>query len=110
MGMPSSELGGVVAAWCRSSSVSARQIARAAGVNLSTVYRIMADGEKYRSRGSALKKICKIANIDLNHRANARGQKLPKELTDAMLQIWDGTPGHAKRIIRSIYALARALR
>jgi len=79
------------------------KLAKDAGVNQSTISRAL--HSKGRSRHSGgLVKLCIFANIPLtlSHEAPLPDPSTSPELMEALAQVWDGSPNHAKAIARII--------
>lgn len=97
------ELVAALQEWHAATGLPYKEIARRAKVNLSTVYRVLSEAAAPEKAGSGIKKLCKTAKISLY--ASAPPEQLPKTLTDALLTVWDGSAGHAKRLATAIVAI-----
>lgn len=97
------ELVAALQEWQAVTGHSYKEIARKAKVDLSTVYRVLSEEASPEKAGSGIKKLCKIAKISLY--TSAPPGQLPKTLTDALLTVWDGSTGHAKRLATAIVAI-----
>ena len=107
MDRPVHEVVDDVRSWRQQCGLSNKEIARLAGINHSTVYRIL-EGYSPRLRyGPALRSICKLANISTK---KARSTSVPPEITEVVLQCWDGTEAHANRIAKAVAVLSDLLR
>lgn len=89
-------------AWIRKSGLPHKELAIKAGIDVASIYRLMDDSGVRVKYGSALKQICRIADIQLEI---VRQERLPRELQLAVLDAWDGTPAHARRLAGAIRAL-----
>jgi len=88
--------------WAHDSGFSYAFIAKSAGVNLSTVYRILDPAADHKRVGSAMKAICKFAEIDIHVSTTS---EVPAVLRSAVLDAWDGSDHHAMGLARAIRAI-----
>jgi hypothetical protein len=105
---PIEEVVAELRAWHRTAGLSHEEIANGAGVDISSVYRLFGD-DQHRSRyGSALKAVCKFAEIaTAGHRQAA---DVPLVVREAVLRTWDGTAEHANRLASAITAVGELIR
>lgn len=105
---PIEEVVAELLAWQRKAGLSHEEIANGAGVDISSVYRLFGD-DQHRSRyGSALKAVCKFAEIGTaGHR---RAADVPPVVREAVLRTWDGTAEHANRLALAITAVGELIR
>ncbi len=105
---PITEVVSELRSWQQERGLAYDQIARGAGVDLSSVYRLLGDDEPRRRYGKALKLICKFANISINGQAAAG--EVPPVVRDAVLRTWDGSAEHANRLASAITAVGELIR
>lgn len=105
---PIEEVVAELRAWQRNAGLSHEEIANGAGVDISSVYRLFGD-DQHRSRyGSALKAVCKFAEIaTAGHRQAA---DVPPVVREAVLRTWDGTAEHANRLASAIAVVGELIR
>jgi transcriptional regulator with XRE-family HTH domain len=89
-----------------SGSVTQQHIAEATGVHQSQISRILS-GQVVRDSPNVAR-LCEFAET-------LKPQRLPapfagKELTDTVLRIWDGTPGHAAALRKLLEAVGETQR
>ena len=94
--------------WQQERGLAYAEIARGAGVDLSSIYRLFRDDEPRRRYGKALKLICKFANISMTVTPTAR--EVPPIVRDAVLRTWDGSTEHANRLASAIEAVGELIR
>jgi len=107
MKRPLSEIVAELQAWGRSTALDYPEIARRSGVDLSTVYRVMSGEFERQKYGAGIKKLCKFAKVTME--VEAAGE-VPLAVKRAVLETWDGTPAHAKRLARAIRTLGEVTR
>jgi hypothetical protein len=85
------------------------QIAKEAGVSQSAVSRIL--GSCPNRYGSAFKRLCKYAGIQLEELPSRAGRRqLPAPLADAVRRAWDGSPRHAEALAKALLAISEVAR
>jgi hypothetical protein len=94
--------------WQQATGIAYEGIAYGAQVNLSSVYRLFDDGEGRSRYGSALKAVCKFANVSIYDRRSA--SEVPPVVREAVLRTWDGTAEHANRLALAIAAVGELIR
>ena len=85
---------------------SQTEVARAAGVNQSTVHRALGSTGIRQRPSKALIKLCNYAEIRINRRLEADPAQNDR-LMDAVRLAWDGTEAHAIALARVIRELGR---
>ena len=105
---PIEEVVAELRSWQRSAGLSHEEIAYSAEVDLSSVYRLFSD-DGHRSRyGSALKAVCKFAEIAT--RGDKPAGDIPPVVREAVLRTWDGTSEHANRLASVITVVGELIR
>lgn len=94
--------------WQQERSVAYEDIASGAGVDLSSVYRLFNEDGGRSRYGSALKAVCKFANVSIH--GHLSGAEVPPVVRDAVLRTWDGTAEHANRLASAITAVGELIR
>lgn len=94
--------------WQQEHNFAYDKIARGAGVDLSSVYRLFGEYEPRKRYGKALKRVCKFANIPLVNTPAA--SEVPAVVRDAVLRTWDGSAEHADRLATVITAVGELIR
>ena len=94
--------------WQQEGGFAYDEVARQAGVDLSSIYRLFGDDEPRKRYGKALKQVCKFANISLYGAAGA--SDVPPVVRDAVLRTWDGSAEHAIRLATAITVVGELIR
>lgn len=94
--------------WQLRGGVAYQDIASGAGVDLSSVYRLFNEDSGRSRYGSALKAVCKFANVSIHGQPLAA--EVPPVVRDAVLRTWDGTAEHANRLAAAITAVGELIR
>jgi hypothetical protein len=93
--------------WQHEHGWSHAKVALKSKVNLSTVYRILDEEAVPVRYGSALKRICKIAKVSIYRQASG---EVPAEVRSAVLETWDGSAEHARRLAVAIRVIGDLVR
>jgi transcriptional regulator with XRE-family HTH domain len=94
--------------WRRTTGLSHKEIAKGAGVDISSVYRLLGDDSHRLRYGSALKAVCKFARVSIA--AHRQAAEVPPVVREAVLRTWDGTAEHANRLASAITAVGELIR
>jgi len=94
--------------WQQRTGTAYEDIASGAEVNLSSVYRLFNDDSGRSRYGSAIKAVCKFANVSIGSHPSAA--EVPPVVRDAVLRTWDGTAEHANRLASAITAVGELIR
>lgn len=96
MQTPWSEVAPRLTAAVRASPLSLPELAKAAKVDYHAVYRISRDGTKNRGKNATA--LCEYFGIALETEI----MMSERDLTAAVIDSWDGTPGHARLLIELV--------
>ena len=105
---PIAEVVSELRSWQQERGIAYDEIARGAGIDLSSVYRLFGDGEPRKRYGKALKLVCNFANISLIGAPSSN--EVPAVVRDAVLRTWDGSAEHANRLATAITAVGELIR
>jgi hypothetical protein len=105
---PIAEVVSELRSWQQERGLAYDEIAKGAGVDLSSVYRLFGDNEPRRRYGKALKLVCNFANISIH--GTAAASEVPTVVRDAVLRTWDGSAEHANRLATAITAVGDLIR
>lgn len=72
------------------------------------MYRLFNDDGGRSRYGSALKAVCKFANVSIHGHSSAA--EVPPVVREAVLRTWDGTAEHANRLASVITAVGELIR
>lgn len=103
------DVGETVDRWRRDQGLTQAQLQRTARISQSQLSRIL-DG-RFTRVSAAVQRLCSAAGVDLHLRLTAApsDSRWRTELEQELLRSWDGTPGHARELIR-LLRIAKALR
>ena len=105
---PITEVVSELRSWQQGRGIAYETIAKEAGIDLSSVYRLFNDDGPRKRYGKALKLVCKFANISVEGTHAAR--EVPAVVREAVLRTWDGSAEHANRLATAITAVGELIR
>ena len=105
---PIAEVVAELRSWQQGRGIAYEEIAKGAGIDLSSVYRLFNDDGERKRYGKALKLVCKFANISIEGPRAA--SEVPAVVREAVLRTWDGSTEHANRLASAITAVGELIR
>ena len=105
---PITEVVSELRSWQQGRGIPYEEIAKGAGIDLSSVYRLFNDDGPRKRYGKALKLVCKFANISIGGRHTA--SEVPAVVREAVLRTWDGSAEHANRLASAITVVGELIR
>lgn len=103
------DLGQAIDRWRRTQGLTQAQLLRTAQVSQGQLSRILAG--RFTRASAAVHRLCRAAGVDVAHHLSdtLRSAGWGTVLERALHRSWDGTPGHARELIR-LLRVAKALR
>lgn len=103
------DLGRAIDRWRRTQGLTQAQLLHTAQVSQGQLSRILSG--RFSRASTAVHRLCRAAGVDVAQRLAAapRSESWEKVLESALHRSWDGTPEHARELLR-LLRVARALR